>query len=961
MMTFKYLLKENIPELAIGEFGLCIDSNEIFIGSSNGNVQIYPLHLQPSELLVSQLADVDAGSIQHGDVLVYNETRGQWLGVQPSELDLEGEDTSVPTPEPSGDLVFHVDFSGNAGSTDNIVFDTVHQLPSTLVNVAHDGTDGFLNDEGLTLQPHAYVSIPTNIDVVSDALDLNENGITIQFVAFDATGVQYRTNPAHMNSYISNVTNMGFRYIAEDGTERNYNSGHYWFADPYGEQSNMTTHEALHSSDELNVITVRYYPNGRCNMFINNRVGIEETIPQEFQRYTDMLSISELFIRRNYLGLNTKPTVLRAFSIYNKVLSDEQCLQQYEAWKLGESLNTVSVHPTEVQMNVGENRKLTVIATPLMYTNLISTTFESGNEGLVTVEADGTMTGVHAGNTIITVTSIYEDQTRVNRVPVRIGGLNLEPPATEREVTGISLNRQIDQLEVGESFSAMATALPFDVFNDNIVVWESSAPSVCSVNYGVLRAISEGTADIMVFDSSRKYTQSFTVTVVDRQESVVSDDNAYQVELERFNIHADHSNSMDTTRGIQAAMAYAKENNYRKIVFPEGRYLITPEAGTIYPPSELVIDFSGSQLQIEPSSLTTTGYTMFRFEHVANTKIVNAHIFGEADFTTVSDSVENCISFIISDAYRSGLENCTVSKSPGFNIATHNTVNRMGTSGTNVSMNNFEPGNLTADGSNEDETASNTFRSVEHMDVSGLGSYYMLGYTQGYFGYPHLRSRLYSIYFYDVNKQFINSHMYNLQYYNYDKPNGAHYAKIVIYQESPPTTEDTDFNAVALLRTVGMPTQCYIRNCKVEDNFSTGIALTGGQSWIIEGNSFSRNGGRMPNCDIDWEDGWEASVGDICRDNTFNSSSGMIISGGSSIAVLNNEFNQSHMHIWERTNNFRVYNNTFSGKGSNRNLNLGCQSDSCFAGNTLIDVNYSTLTYHREADYKVHTFNNTII
>ena len=34
-------------------------------------------------------------------------------------------------------------------------------------------------------------------------------------------------------------------------------------------------------------------------------------------------------------------------------------------------------------------------------------------------------------------------------------------------------------------------------------------------------------------------------------------------------------------------------------------------------------------------------------------------------------------------------------------------------------------------------------------------------------------------------------------------------------------------------------------------------AACGGQRWIIRNNVFRRNGGRMPGCDIDWEDGLE--------------------------------------------------------------------------------------------------------
>src|SRR5690606_25869629 len=115
-------------------------------------------------------------------------------------------------------------------------------------------------------------------------------------------------------------------------------------------------------------------------------------------------------------------------------------------------------------------------------------------------------------------------------------------------------------------------------------------------------------------------------------------------------------------------------------------------------------------------------------------------------------------------------------------------------------------------------------------------------------------------------------------------------------------TGDTDFhNAVAFMRTLGMPRNCFIRNCTFEDNFSTELAMCGGEGWIIEGNTFANNRGRMPGCDIDGEDGWEHMVGDILRNNSFHSPLDVIFSAGSSLAAFENTFHQSTMMVWSRT------------------------------------------------------------
>lgn len=596
-------------------------------------------------------------------------------------------------------------------------------------------------------------------------------------------------------------------------------------------------------------------------------------------------------------------------------------------------------------------------------------TFQSGNEGYVTVDEDGFLTGVADGETNISVTATYGDQTFIEYVNVKVGGQVANPPTSSRVIDGMSINRKTSSIQVGESFVLMATALsselPYDIFHDNIVLWESSNPSVARVQYGVVEGVSPGTAILTAYDTTKTYSQSFNLTVVEPIEPVLTQDDIYYVNAGEYSIHLDNTDSTNTTNGIQTALDYASSNSYKKIVFPYGEYLISPAVRTIYPPSDMIIDFNDSILNIEPSQLTAVGYKMFYFTNVKNTKLMRAHVYGERDSTTIQNSVEGCLSVLIDDCLNTGLESCTFSKSPGFNVITGTLMNRnMGnpTRSVSISRFNFEPGNIDEDGQIDNSLLTNYYRYNQFLDVSGLGDYYLVGYTQGYHGYPHLRSRLYSLHFYDQNYNHIESQMFNLQYYNYQKPSNARFAKIVIYQETPPSSGDTDFNsAVAFIRTIGMPRNCYIKNCIFEDNFSTGLAMCGGQNWKIEGNTFSNNEGRMPGCDIDWEDGWEHMVGDVIKKNTFNSRLGVIFSAGSSLAALNNTFNNSSMTVWSRTQNFRIYNNLFNGRGALSN-DFGTQGDSVLARNILRNgAAYTTRVHHTGANYRVHELYNTIV
>jgi hypothetical protein len=530
-------------------------------------------------------------------------------------------------------------------------------------------------------------------------------------------------------------------------------------------------------------------------------------------------------------------------------------------------------------------------------------------------------------------------------------------------LTGISINKSTDSIEVGEHFAVMATPLPYDILYSNQVIWESSNPAVCSIQYGVLEGKSVGNATITASTVSKTHSKSFQVQVISPQIESYTPGQIYNVPVADYGIFIDNTHSIGTTQGIQNALNFASQNGYKKVVFPNGVYRITPDAGTILLPSNMVIDLSNSTVNIELSSKTGTGYQMFVMDNVEYTKLVNVQVYGDADSTTVANSHEDNISLYMFDCYKSGIENCTFSKSSGFNVKTGTKRFKTGTGDTWINYSNFEPGNIDQFGVHDDQTIPFHFRTPNFIDVSRLGSYYMLGYNQGYWDYRFLRSRLYSIYFYDQNYQFIGMQKYNLQYYNYDKPSNAYYAKIVVYQDTTPTSGDTDFKgAVAFIRTIGIPKKCFIKNCTFEDNFSSGLAMTGGQDWTITENTFSRNTGRAPGCDTVWEDGWDAMIGDIVKNNTFNSVLGIVTAGGANISIIENQFNNSYLYMKTRTQNWRVLKNTFDGKAAGQfDIFLGTQGDSYFIENILKTIRYTAEKNHLNGVYEVHAINNILL
>ncbi|WP_406944845.1 Ig-like domain-containing protein [Halobacillus sp. SY10] len=854
--------------------------------------------------------------------------------------------------------LLYYNFRNRNGSVENIILDEYMQLPATLNNVAHDDQSGFVNDLGVMLTSNSFVTIPTSDS--SLPFDINNGGLTLVVSLHNPIGAFYKTNSGKVVSFFLNgIIYAYFKYIDGTGTEKSLS-----MADDTGNKLNSNFTDGYRDvilNGEENVFIVTLKENGEGQMYLNGYVS-EIYKANDFVEWVNTLKNEDLLLRRNHLNANTPMTILSSFEMYDRAFTEEEMLRKNQAIKDAEPFRSFQVLPTDVVLQVGESQTLAVQTYPAYYKEHVTLSYESGNEGFVKVSESGTLTGISTGETQVTVKLEYEGETYYEYINVKVGGNTAEPPAPNRSINGISLNRQTDSLDVGEEFPLMATTLPFDVYDSNYIIWETSDASIASVPYGVLTGRGAGTATITAYDSSKTYSASFEVTVKDGPEETISEEDTYMIDIHQFQIYADRSNPVQTTNGIQAVFDYAINQEFKKIVFPKGNYSITPDARTILPPSHMIVDWSDSMIYVEPSTKTASGYTMFYYDgDVEHCTFENGHFFGEAKSTTLQQSSEGCLTFEIKESYKCTWKNCTFNESPGFNVITGTNLVKKETRSISVGL-NWEDGSIGEDGLNNNDSTSGVWRYQDYLDVRGLGDYYMLGYNQGYYSYPHLRSRLYSIYFYDINKNFIKQHTYNLQFFNYAKPSNASFARVVIYQENKPSTMDTDFNACAFIRTVGMPRYCKFLNCKFENNFSTGLALTGGEGWLVDGCSFRENSnGRTPACDVDWEDGWETMQGDVFRNNTVASRNGLIISAGNSLAIHDNIIDQSHLQVYSRTNNFRIYNNTFYGRGNRRHF-LAAQAESYFARNILFNgASYTTSLHHPDAHYRVNDENNIII
>lgn len=87
-------------------------------------------------------------------------------------------------------------------------------------------------------------------------------------------------------------------------------------------------------------------------------------------------------------------------------------------------------------------------------------------------------------------------------------------------VTGITLNASSGELTIGGEVTLTPTVLPSTASN-KAVTWSSSTPAVASVNNGVVKALTEGTATITATTIDGGYTASYALTVKKVQPAVV--------------------------------------------------------------------------------------------------------------------------------------------------------------------------------------------------------------------------------------------------------------------------------------------------------------------------------------------------------------------------------------------------------------------------------------------------------
>ncbi len=207
----------------------------------------------------------------------------------------------------------------------------------------------------------------------------------------------------------------------------------------------------------------------------------------------------------------------------------------------------VTLNKSETTLVVGGEETLTATVTPDNAADK-SVTWESSDPTVATVE-NGKITALKAGTTTITVKTTDGEFTATCTVTV-----NPAPVA----VTGVTLNKDETTLTVGGEETLTATVAP-DNATDKSVTWESSDPTVATVENGKITALKAGTTTITVKTADGEFTATCVVTV--EEEPGEPSDTTESSDTTATDTTATTGDTDDTTAGTTTGTTAADEED----------------------------------------------------------------------------------------------------------------------------------------------------------------------------------------------------------------------------------------------------------------------------------------------------------------------------------------------------------------------------------------------------------------
>lgn len=199
------------------------------------------------------------------------------------------------------------------------------------------------------------------------------------------------------------------------------------------------------------------------------------------------------------IGSNIKKYIVQNYTISQ--LKDIYTEEELKQIGFSGEVTGIKLDKTVCSLDVGDNVQLNADVLPLNNVFDDSIIWETDNPDVASV-VDGLVTCNGYGTAKITVKSaVSPDKWAMCTI------------VAQKKVTDVTIDKQEIALKVGEKATLVASVLPADAANGN-VIWESSDDDVAAVSQtGVVTAVSKGDATITVTTEDGGYTATCAVSV----------------------------------------------------------------------------------------------------------------------------------------------------------------------------------------------------------------------------------------------------------------------------------------------------------------------------------------------------------------------------------------------------------------------------------------------------------------
>ncbi|WP_282173041.1 right-handed parallel beta-helix repeat-containing protein [Cytobacillus firmus] len=398
----------------------------------------------------------------------------------------------------------------------------------------------------------------------------------------------------------------------------------------------------------------------------------------------------------------------------------------------------------------------------------------------------------------------------------------------------------------------------------------------------------------------------------------------YELELSRWGVYNNGTNPQETTKGINSALKWAKENNYKTFKIPNGTYLIAKGTKQDDPDARINLvsdmDFLLSKntvLQKETNEFEIYS-VLYLGPNVQNVTVKGGTYLGDRDTHDYSKKVPDTggthewgYGIQVAGAENIVIDDVKLEKFTGDGIiVTATTV-----TGSTISEESLEIGGINDEGTPvEAEGKIRTKnREVTHFDNASYEKYRNI-----HFWLPegiNSGSKA-DVFYYRKDGSFIRADK-KIRFYSGESviPKDADYFRAVF--EAPSIKE------VKLSRmTVDISKNVTIKNSDIGFNSRQGISLVGSDGVKIYNNHIHHTGGTAPQSGIDIEPGFFPGRNTVIKGNRFTDNKiQIVLAYGENAVIEGNHFKQSlegavgvHVHKGFR-GDVIVKENTFKGSG----------------------------------------------